>query len=55
MGKVQRFITQCVRVFKVTRKPSNEEFKIIVKMSGIGIAVIGMIGFLITYAKELLF
>ncbi|MBR9702474.1 protein translocase SEC61 complex subunit gamma [Candidatus Woesearchaeota archaeon] len=53
--KARSFLTQCIRVFKITRKPSKEEYQMIVKMSGIGIAIIGIMGFLITYLKELLF
>lgn len=54
VNKITRFTTECVRVFKITRKPTKDEFKMIVKMSGIGIAIIGMLGFLIAYLKELL-
>lgn len=53
--KFNSFVTQCIRVFKITRKPTKEEYQMIIKMSGIGIAIIGIMGFLITYLKELLF
>ena len=45
--KLKSFLTQCKRVFRITKKPSMEEFKVIVKISGLGIAIIGIIGFLI--------
>lgn len=45
--RFKSFITQCKRVFKVTKKPSMEEFKVIVKIAGLGISIIGIIGFLI--------
>lgn len=45
--KVKSFIIQCKRVLKITKKPSKEEFKIIVKVSGLGILLIGLVGFLI--------
>ena len=45
--KVQRFITQCIRVLKITKRPDKEEYKMLVKVSGLGIAVIGLIGFLL--------
>jgi len=41
------FIKKCVRVWKVTRKPTSEEFKIISKASLLGILLIGLIGFII--------
>ena len=47
LTRFKSFITQCKRVFRVTKKPSKEEFKVIVKISGLGIAIIGVIGFLI--------
>lgn len=53
--KFKEFIIECRRVLKVTKKPSRDEFKTIVKISGVGILIIGLIGFLIHFAKELLF
>ena len=37
LSKLKRFIFQCKRVFKITKKPSNDEYKVIVKVTGIGI------------------
>jgi protein transport protein SEC61 subunit gamma and related proteins len=45
--KLKSFITQSRRVFRVTKKPGKEEFRTIVKVTAIGIAVIGAIGFII--------
>ena len=42
------------RVLKVTKKPDAEEFKAIVKASGIGIVVIGMVGFIIAIIVQLI-
>ena len=53
--KFKEFIIECRRVLKVTKKPSRAEFKTIVKISGVGILIIGLIGFVIHFAKELLF
>ena len=55
MGKVSETVNECVRVLKVTRKPTKEEYTMVVKMSGIGIAIIGIIGFLVTYLRTILF
>ncbi len=38
---------QYVRILKLTRKPSNEEFLTISKVAGAGILLIGIIGFVI--------
>jgi len=42
------------RVLKVTKKPDSEEFKAIVKASGLGIVVIGMVGFVIAIIVQLI-
>ncbi|MFH1510121.1 MAG: protein translocase SEC61 complex subunit gamma [Candidatus Woesearchaeota archaeon] len=46
---------ECLRVLKVTKKPTGFEFKTIVKVSGLGILIIGFIGFVITLIRQLLF
>ena len=53
--KLKTFILQSRRVLAVTKRPSKDEFITTVKVTGIGIAVIGLIGFLLTIAKSLLF
>jgi protein transport protein SEC61 subunit gamma and related proteins len=47
MSKLKSFILECKRVFTITKKPTKEELKIIVKVSGIGMIVIGFLGFVI--------
>lgn len=44
---MKSFARECFRVLKVTKKPTNEEFKTIVKVSGAGMILIGLIGFLL--------
>jgi len=53
--KARHFFVECRRVLKVTKKPSTEEFKSIVKVTGVGILIIGLIGFLIHFLKEIVF
>ena len=55
MGKLVSFAKESRRVLKVTRKPNREEFKTIVKVAGLGMVIIGMIGFLIAILKQILF
>ena len=52
--KIKSFIKESIRVFKITKKPTKQEFVIIVKVSSIGIGLIGLIGFIITITKDLL-
>jgi len=53
--RLKSFINECLRVLRVTRKPDKIEFKTIVKVSGLGMVIIGLIGFMITMIKELVF
>ena len=45
--KLKSFFIECKRVWHVTRKPNSVEYKMIVKVTGLGILVIGLLGFLI--------
>jgi len=54
LKKLKRFWIECKRVLRVTKKPDGPEFKLIVKISGVGMAIIGVIGFLIHFLKEII-
>ena len=53
--KFKSFLYQCRIVLRVTKKPTKQEFYTVVKVSALGIAVIGAIGFIIQIVKQLLF
>ena len=53
--KIKAFIGECFRVLKITKKPDAIEFKTIVKVSGLGILIIGLIGFVVQMFKLLFF
>lgn len=53
--KIKSFIQESIRVLKVTKKPDAIEFKTIVKVSAIGILIIGSIGFVVQMFKLLFF
>lgn len=44
---VKNYINECIRVLKVTKKPTMFEFKTVVKVSALGLLLIGFIGFVI--------
>ncbi len=46
-GNVPLRLGEYIRVLKLTRKPSREEFSVIAKVAGAGILLIGLIGFII--------
>ncbi len=47
---IMKFLTQCRRVFVVATKPTSQEFKQTAKITGLGIILIGLVGFLIWLA-----
>ncbi|NQV90868.1 protein translocase SEC61 complex subunit gamma [Candidatus Woesearchaeota archaeon] len=53
--KVKRFIKEVQRVLRITKKPNKTEFTSIVKVTGLGLIIIGSIGFLIFVLKQVLF
>jgi protein transport protein SEC61 subunit gamma-like protein len=52
---LKSFIVECARVLKVTKKPSKEEYKATVKVSGLGILAIGLLGFVIQLVSLFIF
>ena len=52
--KFKNFIKECRRVLKITKKPSSDEFKTIVKASGLGLMIIGAIGFVLTMVRNII-
>ena len=53
--KLKSFAQECRRVLTVTKKPTKFELTTIVKVSGIGIALIGLIGFVLHLFNKLIF
>ena len=49
------FLKQCERVLRISKKPDNDEYKTVAKVTGIGIVIIGLIGFVITLVSQVLF
>jgi protein transport protein SEC61 subunit gamma and related proteins len=50
--KFKKFIREAKRVMKVTRKPNRQEFITIAKVSAIGLAVVGLLGFMFTMLQH---
>lgn len=51
---LEDFLHQAKRVLKVARKPDQDEYLNIAKITGIGIVIIGVIGFIIRLVTWLL-
>jgi len=53
--KFKSFINECIRVLRVTKRPDKAEFITIVKVSGLGILIIGLVRFITQMIRILLF
>ena len=47
-GKIAAFLDDTKRIFTISKKPTKEEFLAMLKVVGIGIIIIGIIGYLIS-------
>lgn len=54
ISKIGNFIQQARRVLLVSSKPDKHEFRSSVKITGIGIVLLGTVGFLIFLAIQLI-
>jgi len=52
MKKIKEFIKECRRVLAITKKPTKDEYSSIVKITGLGILAIGLIGFIINLISQ---
>ncbi len=43
----REFLDQAVRIYRMAKKPTPEEFKRTAKITGLGITVLGTLGFII--------
>jgi len=53
-GIAKRKLREYKRVLNITKKPSSEEFKSISKVTGIGMIVIGLTGFVVFMIAQLI-
>ncbi len=51
--KIKSFIVQSVRVWRILKKPTAQEFKMVSKISALGIIALGLLGFLIMLLMRL--
>ena len=51
---MSRFFKECKRVLKVSKKPNKSEYVDFSKVTAIGIVIIGVIGFVIVLASQLI-
>ncbi|MFA5406523.1 MAG: protein translocase SEC61 complex subunit gamma [Candidatus Nanoarchaeia archaeon] len=54
INKIKRALREYKRVLGISRKPNKEEFTAILKICGMGIMLIGIIGFVIQFIYQYL-
>ncbi|MFA5050022.1 MAG: protein translocase SEC61 complex subunit gamma [Candidatus Micrarchaeia archaeon] len=42
--EIKTLIKRCIRIFYISKKPTSEELNEVIKMTGIGMILIGLIG-----------
>ena len=53
LTSLNSFILKCKRVWMVLKKPTKDEFIKVAKVSAVGIAIIGLLGFIISIIMEI--
>lgn len=54
LNQLKPFYHKCIRVWHVMKKPTKKEFSTIAKVAAVGIAIVGLVGFLISIAMDIL-
>ncbi len=49
MADVNEFVQSSTRIFNVSRKPDMNEYKVMAKVTGLGILLIGLIGYAVKF------
>lgn len=52
---ISSFLKQCERVLRVSKKPDADEYKTVAKVTGLGIIIIGVIGFIVSLLSQVIF
>ena len=52
---INSFLKQCERVLRVSKKPDADEYKTVAKVTGVGIIIIGVIGFIVSILSQVIF
>ena len=54
MFNLRKFLYSSKRIFTVSKKPDWSEYKVMAKITGLGIVIVGMIGYIIILIFTLL-
>ncbi len=51
---LRKFLYECKRVLQVARKPDRNEYWTVAKVTGLGVVIIGLVGFVIMLIAKLI-
>ncbi len=46
-GRIRSFVSNAIRVLKLAKKPKRDDFTFVAKVTGLGILLIGALGYVI--------
>ncbi len=46
-GRIRSFVSNAIRVLKLAKKPKRDDFMFVAKVTGLGILLIGALGYVI--------
>ena len=52
--QIKSFWKQTIRALRITKRPNREEYIAAMKITGLGIALIGAVGFILFMIKQLI-
>jgi len=52
MVDIDSFVQSSMRIFNVSRKPDMQEYRVMAQITGLGIIIIGVVGFLVKLLME---
>ncbi len=54
MKKISSFISDVMRILRLSKKPKKDEFFLVAKITGLGILLIGLLGYIVESIRWIL-
>ncbi len=51
---MRKFLHNCKRVIQIAKKPDKTEYMLVVKVTGLGILLVGFVGFVILLLSQII-
>jgi protein transport protein SEC61 subunit gamma-like protein len=53
-GRIRSFLDNAIRVLRLSKKPKKDEFIFVAKVTGLGVLIVGFIGYIVETIRWLL-